>query len=100
MNAELVHQHQEIHEHPDPELRDLPRTWANAPRLVLLSLIKVYQHTFSRTLPPDTCRFYPTCSHYTYQAIYKYGVLKGGSMSGWRLLRCNPFNAGGYDPVP
>lgn len=100
MNAEIAHDHQEIHEHPDPSLGDLPRTWENLPRLVLLTLIRIYQRTFSRTLPPDTCRFYPTCSHYTYQAIYKYGVLKGGSMGGWRLLRCNPWNAGGYDPVP
>ncbi len=46
-----------------------------------------------------SCRFYPSCSHYGYQAIYKYGVLKGGSMAIWRVLRCNPFNPGGYDPV-
>lgn len=84
----------------EPRLRDLPRTITNIPRLVLLALIRLYQMTFSRTLPPNTCRFHPSCSHYGYQAIYKYGVLKGGWLATWRLLRCNPFNPGGYDPVP
>jgi putative membrane protein insertion efficiency factor len=51
-------------------------------------------------MPPDTCRFYPTCSHYGYEAIYHHGALKGGWMATWRVLRCNPFNPGGYDPVP
>ncbi|KPL71950.1 membrane protein [Leptolinea tardivitalis] len=51
-------------------------------------------------MPPDTCRFYPSCSHYGYQAIYKYGAFKGTGMAIWRILRCNPFNPGGYDPVP
>jgi uncharacterized protein len=84
----------------EPRLRDLPRRIENAPRFLLLALIRLYQYTFSRTLSPDTCRFYPTCSHYGYQAIYKYGALKGGLMAAWRILRCNPFNRGGFDPVP
>jgi putative membrane protein insertion efficiency factor len=91
------------HIHPpayDPDLRELPRNPGNIPRLALLALIRFYQRTFSRALPPDTCRFYPTCSHYGYQAIYRYGVIRGGAMATWRVLRCNPFNAGGYDPVP
>jgi len=101
MNTELTHTHAEIHEQPDPALRDLPRTWANLPRFLLLVPIRIYQRTWSRTLPANTCRFYPTCSHYTYQAIYKYGALKGGAMGINRLLRCNPFNKStGYDPVP
>ena len=83
----------------EPRLRDLPRTIRNWPRLVLLGLIRFYQMTVSRTLPPDTCRFYPSCSHYGYQAVYRYGVFKGGAMAVWRVLRCNPFNPGGYDPV-
>ena len=83
----------------EPRLRDLPRTIWNWPRLVLLGLIRLYQASFAKTLPPDTCRFYPSCSHYGYQAVYKYGVLKGGAMAIWRVLRCNPFNPGGYDPV-
>lgn len=84
----------------DPRLRDLPVTWRNLPRFPVLALIRLYQYTISPSLPPDTCRFYPTCSHYGYQAIYKYGLIKGGWMATWRLLRCNPFNPGGIDPVP
>ena len=89
------------HEYPsEPRLRDLPRRPAYYTRLYLLALIRLYQGTLSRALPPDTCRFYPSCSHYGYQSIYKFGVLKGGWMAVWRVLRCNPFNPGGYDPVP
>ena len=84
----------------EPRLRDLPRTLWNAPRFVLLALIRGYQKVISPTLPPNTCRFYPSCSHYGYQAIYKYGAFKGSFMAAWRILRCNPFNPGGYDPVP
>jgi putative membrane protein insertion efficiency factor len=84
----------------EPRLRDLPRTVWNLPRMALLGLIRLYQMTFAKTLPPDTCRFYPSCSHYGYQAVYKFGAIKGGAMAIWRVLRCNPFNPGGYDPVP
>lgn len=84
----------------EPQLRDLPRTWRNWPRLVLLALIRAYQSTLSKGLPANTCRFYPSCSHYGYQAIYKHGALKGGLLAVWRILRCNPFNPGGVDPVP
>ncbi len=84
----------------EPRLRDLPRSPRNWPRLLLLSLIRLYQMTLSRALPADTCRFYPSCSHYGYQAIYKHGALKGSALATWRVLRCNPFNPGGYDPVP
>ena len=84
----------------EPRLRDLSRTPRNWPRLVLLALIRLYQMTISRAMPADTCRFYPSCSHYGYQAIYKHGALKGSVMATWRVLRCNPFNPGGYDPVP
>jgi uncharacterized protein len=85
---------------PEPRLRDLPLRIQNVPRFLLLALIRGYQATFSRLMPADTCRFYPTCSHYGYQAVYKYGVIKGGFMAAWRVLRCNPFNRGGFDPVP
>ncbi len=84
----------------EPRVRDVPITIQNLPRLALLVLIRFYQETFARLLPPDTCRFYPSCSHYGYQAIYKYGVIKGSGMAAWRVLRCNPFNSGGFDPVP
>lgn len=87
-------------DYPDePRLRDLPRTPRYWPRIVLLAIIRAYQAVVSPNLPPGTCRFYPSCSHYGYQAIYKYGALKGSFLAFWRLLRCNPFNPGGYDPV-
>ncbi|GAB4470724.1 MAG: hypothetical protein Kow0088_03860 [Anaerolineales bacterium] len=85
---------------PEPPLRELELTPATLLRFPLLALIRLYQMTISRALPANTCRFYPSCSHYGYQAIYKHGVLKGSLLAFWRLLRCNPFNPGGYDPVP
>ena len=66
---------------------------------IVLALIRLYQNTVSRVLPP-TCRFYPSCSQYTYQAIAKYGVFHGGWLGVKRIARCHPFNPGGYDPVP
>lgn len=83
-----------------PPLSSLPITLWNLPRLGLLALVRLYQETLSKGVPANTCRFHPTCSHYGYQAIYKYGVLKGGWLAFWRVLRCNPFNKGGFDPVP
>ncbi|HLC33363.1 MAG TPA: membrane protein insertion efficiency factor YidD, partial [Anaerolineales bacterium] len=83
-----------------PPLRSIPLSARNLPRLGVLGLMRVYQLTLSRLIPVDTCRFYPTCSHYGYQAVAKYGLLKGGTMAVWRVLRCQPFNPGGYDPVP
>lgn len=62
------------------------------------ALIKIYQY-FSKYTPAH-CRFYPTCSEYTRQAILKYGMLKGGMLGIKRICRCHPGNAGGYDPVP
>jgi len=84
----------------EPRLRDLPFRLLTFPRWILLALIRVYQFVISPVLPPDSCRYYPTCSHYGYQAIYKYGAFKGGFMAAKRILRCNPFNQGGIDPVP
>jgi putative membrane protein insertion efficiency factor len=84
----------------EPRLRDLPLTIWNIPRFLVLGFIRGYQMTFSKTLPQGSCRFYPSCSHYGYQAVYKYGVVKGGLMAAWRIMRCNPFNRGGIDPVP
>ncbi len=66
---------------------------------IALLLIRLYQNTLSRVLPPS-CRFTPSCSVYGYQAIEKYGFLKGGWLALKRLSRCHPFNPGGYDPVP
>ncbi len=88
------------HDHiEEPRLRDMPVTLLNLPRILLLALFRGYQMTLSHTMPPNSCRFYPTCSHYGYQAVYKYGVIKGSWMAIWRVLRCNPFNPGGFDPV-
>ncbi len=67
---------------------------------LLLAAISLYQKTVARTLPPNTCRFYPTCSHYGYEAVEKYGALKGGWLAIRRVARCHPLNPGGYDPVP
>ena len=63
-----------------------------------LALIRVYRRYVSPMLPPS-CRFTPSCSLYTLQALEKYGLLKGGFMGARRLLRCHPFSEGGYDPV-
>jgi len=66
---------------------------------ITLLLIRLYQNTISRALPPS-CRFTPSCSHYSYEAVEKYGFLKGGWMGLKRIARCHPLNPGGYDPVP
>lgn len=65
---------------------------------VMLVMIRIYQMTLSRMLGP-VCRFYPSCSHYAYEAIDKYGPWRGGWMAAQRLGRCHPFSPGGYDPV-
>ena len=65
----------------------------------ILFLIRVYRRYISPLFPP-CCRFYPTCSTYAMQGVEKYGALKGGWLAVKRILRCNPFNDGGYDPVP
>ena len=63
-----------------------------------VALIKVYRRVISPMLP-RSCRFTPSCSLYTQQAIEKYGLLRGGFMGARRLLRCHPFSEGGYDPI-
>lgn len=67
-------------------------------RRLLVFLIRLYQRT-SR-FRPAVCRFEPTCSEYMAQAILRHGVIKGIGLGLWRLMRCNPFCRGGYDPVP
>ncbi|HEY93007.1 MAG TPA: membrane protein insertion efficiency factor YidD [Dehalococcoidia bacterium] len=64
-----------------------------------LKLIRLYQLTLSQVMPPS-CRFTPTCSQYTYEAVSKYGFWKGTWLGMRRLSRCHPFHPGGYDPVP
>ena len=65
----------------------------------LIWLIRFYQRAISPLSPP-CCKYYPTCSNYGLQAIERFGALKGGLLTLWRILRCNPFSKGGYDPVP
>lgn len=79
---------------------------ARIPRNIILKAIRVYQKTFSPDhgipkifFPHGYCKYHPTCSEYGHQAIGKYGIIKGGIMTIWRIIRCNPFSKGGSDPV-
>jgi len=66
---------------------------------VLIGLIRVYQYAISPMLG-QRCKYYPSCSNYAIGAIREHGPVKGIGLASWRLLRCNPFSYGGYDPVP
>ncbi|MFZ0942649.1 MAG: membrane protein insertion efficiency factor YidD [Syntrophobacteraceae bacterium] len=68
-------------------------------RSIFLGLIRSYQYLIS-PLFPQTCRFSPSCSHYTHDAIRTHGIPKGIYLGLRRIVRCHPFNPGGYDPVP
>jgi putative membrane protein insertion efficiency factor len=75
-------------------------------RQTTLKIIKIYQKTLSfdhgilsSFFPQGFCRFNPSCSEYGYEAIEKYGVIKGGIKTIWRILRCNPMSKGGFDPL-
>lgn len=67
---------------------------------LLIRLIRFYQQRLSPLKRHPTCRFTPTCSQYALEAVRIHGALKGGVLALWRVLRCNPFCKGGYDPVP
>jgi uncharacterized protein len=67
-------------------------------RAVAVAPIVVYQRVLSPAIP-RRCKYEPTCSRYAVEAIWRYGILKGLVLAGWRLLRCNPWSYGGYDPV-
>jgi len=69
------------------------------PRLILMAAIRVYQSTVGPALP-QACRYEPTCSHYAYTALARYGVFRGTWLAVRRLARCQPFGGSGYDPVP
>lgn len=76
------------------------------PRYFVLKMIKIYQKTlsfdhgiFKYLYPHGYCRFKPTCSEYAYTAVEKKGIIKGGLLAFWRVLRCTPFSKGGWDPV-
>ncbi|QAA23912.1 membrane protein insertion efficiency factor YidD [Sporolactobacillus terrae] len=66
---------------------------------VFIFIIRLYQKFISPFTPP-TCRFYPTCSHYAVEALTRFGMIKGGWLTIKRLVKCQPFHPGGYDPVP
>ena len=70
-----------------------------AGKYLLMGLIRVYQWTISPLLGP-VCRYHPSCSRYGYEAIKVHGALKGTILTAWRILRCNPWSAGGFDHVP
>ena len=67
-------------------------------RKFALGSIRMYRRFISPMLPPS-CRYWPSCSEYALQAIQKHGVLKGGLLGAWRVIRCNPWSKGGIDPV-
>ncbi|HIE05557.1 MAG TPA: membrane protein insertion efficiency factor YidD [bacterium (Candidatus Stahlbacteria)] len=66
---------------------------------ILIVLIRGYQLLLSQFLPP-VCRFQPTCSDYAIEALRRYGIFKGLTLSVWRIIRCNPLTKGGFEPVP
>ncbi len=70
-----------------------------AVKAILIALIRAYKLAISPFLAPR-CRFYPSCSAYAMEAIQRYGALRGSALAVRRILRCHPFNPGGYDPVP
>ncbi|MBM9401338.1 membrane protein insertion efficiency factor YidD [Gluconacetobacter azotocaptans] len=74
----------------------VPRTVLAWP---LIGAIRLYQWVFRPVLGPN-CRFVPSCSDYALEALRRHGALRGAILAGWRILRCNPWNIGGYDPVP
>jgi len=75
-----------------------PRATARILRAIVTAPIVAYQRLISPALP-RRCKYEPTCSRYAAEAIRRYGILRGLVLAGWRLLRCNPWSYGGYDPV-
>ena len=76
----------------------LLRTNSDYPRLFMIKLIKLYRYYLSPILPAS-CRFYPSCSAYAQKSFQRLGFWKGLYLSLWRILKCNPFHSGGFDPV-
>ncbi|NMR20429.1 membrane protein insertion efficiency factor YidD [Cellulomonas fimi] len=72
---------------------------SSLPARAVVAALRLYQRLVSPLYGP-TCRFYPSCSQYAVVAVQRHGVLRGGRLAAWRLLRCNPWNPGGVDDVP
>lgn len=72
-----------------------PLRWPALPLVVLIA----FHRRFISPLTPPTCRFTPSCSRYGLDAVLRYGAIRGGWLAAWRVLRCNPFHSGGYDPL-
>jgi len=87
------------HDAPAGDRPDPPWPPPSIPARAALALIRGYKLALSPLMPP-ACRFVPTCSEYGYEAIAKYGIIRGGRLALWRILRCNPFGGSGHDPVP
>ncbi|MFB9992811.1 membrane protein insertion efficiency factor YidD [Deinococcus oregonensis] len=66
----------------------------------MVRVVRGYQRQLSPLKPVPTCRFVPTCSQYALEAIERFGAVRGGWLAAWRVMRCNPFVPGGFDPVP
>jgi len=86
------------HDHSEDDTATVGRAMTPLARVLLWPII-AYRRWISPALPAR-CRFYPTCSAYAVEAISTHGVVRGLGLAIWRLLRCQPFNRGGYDPVP
>ncbi|WP_446682158.1 membrane protein insertion efficiency factor YidD [Deinococcus oregonensis] len=86
-----------------PTTSPLPPAPTPSPGLVARGMVRVvrgYQRQLSPLKPVPTCRFVPTCSQYALEAIERFGAVRGGWLAAWRVMRCNPFVPGGFDPVP
>nr|WP_083774670.1 membrane protein insertion efficiency factor YidD [Candidatus Cloacimonas acidaminovorans] len=90
-----INKHNSTAEHTNKVLRQI----LHFPNLLFLALIRFYQLALSPFLPAS-CRFEPSCSVYSYEAFKKYNFFKAFYLTAWRILRCNPFHKGGYDPLP
>ncbi|WP_322645554.1 membrane protein insertion efficiency factor YidD [Oerskovia flava] len=86
-------------DHHGGPVRRCARLLMRLPGLVVVALIRGYQMVISPMTGP-TCKYYPSCSHYALEAVRRHGVVRGGGLAVWRLLRCNPWSRGGVDDVP
>lgn len=94
------HSHHHGHHHPHEfDVIPISDHARNPAAQGALHAIRFYRRAISPGLPAS-CRFQPTCSEYAYEAVAKYGIIKGGRLATWRILRCNPFGGSGFDPVP